>query len=93
MIRTLARSLRQYRKSSVTAILLSILEVILEIAIPLVMSDLIDRGIQAGNMGEVWRLASPCSSLPFSSLEWAPAAPGWAHVPRWLRRQPARRYV
>lgn len=56
MIRTLARSLRQYRKSSVTAILLSILEVILEIAIPLVMSDLIDRGIQAGNMGEVWRL-------------------------------------
>ena len=56
MIRTFARSLRQYRKSSVTAILLSILEVILEIAIPLVMSDLIDRGIQAGNMGEVWRL-------------------------------------
>ena len=56
MIKTLARSLRQYRKSSVTTILLSILEVILEIAIPLVMSDLIDRGIQAGNMDEVWHL-------------------------------------
>ena len=56
MIKPLARSLRQYRKSSVTTILLSILEVILEIAIPLVMSDLIDRGIQVGNMGEIWRL-------------------------------------
>ena len=69
MIRTLARSLRQYRKSSVTAILLSILEVILEIAIPLVMSDLIDRGIQAGNMGEVWRWhrpARPCRSRVWS---------------------------
>ena len=48
--------MRQYRKSSVITVLLSILEVILEIAIPLLMSDLIDRGIQAGNMGEVWRL-------------------------------------
>lgn len=74
MIRTLARSLRQYRKSSVTAILLSILEVILEIAIPLVMSDLIDRGIQAGNMGEVWRLG--IALLVLAILEFGVGAGG-----------------
>lgn len=74
MIRTLARSLRQYRKSSVTAILLSILEVILEIAIPLVMSDLIDRGIQAGNMGEIWRLG--IALLVLAVLEFGVGAGG-----------------
>lgn len=74
MIRTLGRSLRQYRKSSVTAILLSILEVILEIAIPLVMSDLIDRGIQAGNMGEVWRLG--IALLVLAVLEFGVGADG-----------------
>ena len=74
MIRTLGRSLRQYRKSSVTAILLSILEVILEIAIPLVMSDLIDRGIQAGNMGEIWRLG--IALLVLAVLEFGVGAGG-----------------
>ena len=74
MIRTLARSLRQYRKSSVIAILLSILEVILEIAIPLVMSDLIDRGIQVGNMGEVWRLG--IALLVLAVLEFGVGAGG-----------------
>ena len=74
MIRTLARSLRQYRQSSVAAILLSILEVILEIAIPLVMSDLIDRGIQAGNMGEVWRLG--IALLVLAVLEFGVGAGG-----------------
>lgn len=74
MIRTLARSLRQYRKSSVTAIPLSVLEVILEIAIPLVMSDLIDRGIQAGNMGEVWRLG--IALLVLAVLEFGAGAGG-----------------
>ena len=74
MIRTLARSLRQYRQSSVAAILLSILEVILEIAIPLVMSDLIDRGIQAGNMGEVWHLG--IALLVLAVLEFGVGAGG-----------------
>ena len=72
MIKTLARSLRQYRKSSVVTILLSILEVILEIAIPLVMSDLIDRGIQAGNMDEVWHLG--IALLVLAVLEFAVGA-------------------
>ncbi|MGN0659412.1 MAG: ABC transporter ATP-binding protein [Emergencia sp.] len=55
MIRTLARSLREHRKGSVITILLSVLEVVFEILIPLCMADLIDYGIEAGNMGIVGR--------------------------------------
>ena len=55
MIRTLSGSLRQYKRASLLTILLSILEVVFEIVIPLCMSDLIDFGIEAGAMNVVWK--------------------------------------
>lgn len=55
MIRTLARSLREYKKSSVLAIFLSILEVAFEIIIPLCMAEMIDKGIDLGDMNSVWK--------------------------------------
>ena len=53
MIKTLASSLREYRKSSWATVLLSILEVVFEIVIPLYMANLIDYGIEGGTMGAV----------------------------------------
>lgn len=55
MIKRLAKSLRQYKKDAVITILLSMLEVVFEIVIPLCMAELIDRGIEPGSMPEVWR--------------------------------------
>lgn len=55
MIKTLAKSLREYKKGSLLTILLSILEVVFEIIIPLSMSNLIDFGIDQGNMNAVWK--------------------------------------
>ena len=55
MIRTLARSLREYKKSSVLAIFLSILEAAFEIIIPLCMAEMIDKGIDLGDMNSVWK--------------------------------------
>lgn len=55
MIKTLLRSLREYKKGSVITILLSILEAAFEILIPLRMADLIDQGIDLGNMAAVWK--------------------------------------
>ncbi len=55
MIKTLAKSLREYKRGSVITILLSILEVVFEILIPLCMASLIDKGIDLGNMREVWK--------------------------------------
>ena len=54
MLKTLAGSLREYKKSSFAAIFFSGIEVIFEIVIPLCMSDLIDSGIEKSNMAMVW---------------------------------------
>lgn len=51
----LAKSLREYKKISVCTILLSMLEVVFEIVIPLCMSNLIDFGIEEGEMPAVVR--------------------------------------
>ncbi|MGN0976230.1 MAG: ABC transporter ATP-binding protein [Gemmiger sp.] len=53
MITTLARSLRQHKKSSALAVGLSVLEAAFEIFIPLCMSGLIDYGVEAGSMAQV----------------------------------------
>lgn len=55
MIKTLAGSLRQYKKGSIITIGLSILEAAFEILIPLCMADLIDKGIDLGDMTAVWK--------------------------------------
>lgn len=55
MIKTLLRSLREYKKGSIITILLSILEAAFEILIPLRMADLIDQGIDLGNIAAVWK--------------------------------------
>ncbi len=55
MLKTLAGSLREYKKSSFAAIFFSGIEVIFEIVIPLCMSRLIDDGIDKSNMTMVWK--------------------------------------
>lgn len=55
MIKTLAKSLREYKKGFVITILLSILEAAFEILIPLCMAEVIDKGIDLGNMNAVWK--------------------------------------
>lgn len=55
MLKTLAGSLREYKKSSFAAIFFSGIEVIFEIVIPLCMSNLIDSGIEKSNMTMVWK--------------------------------------
>ena len=53
MIKKLAASIRQYKKVSALAMLFTVLEVGLDILIPRVMADLIDKGIDQGNMNVV----------------------------------------
>ncbi len=55
MLKTLAGSLREYKKSSFAAIFFSVIEVIFEIVIPLCMSNLFDNGIEKSNMSMVWK--------------------------------------
>ena len=55
MIKTLGKSLREYKKPSLATIFLCMIEVVFEIIIPLCMADLIDVGIEEGNMSAVWK--------------------------------------
>lgn len=53
MIKTLAKSIREYKRSSIATPILVALEVAFEIIIPLLMAELIDYGIDRGNMNAV----------------------------------------
>ncbi len=53
MIKTLAGSIRQYKTPSILTVCLMVVEVFLEILIPLIMGNLIDFGIMPGAMGQV----------------------------------------
>lgn len=55
MLKTLLRSLKQHRKGSVITVCLSILEAAFEIFIPLCMAELIDKGVDLGQMRAVWK--------------------------------------
>ena len=55
MIRKLARSIRQYKRDTILTPLSMTLEVIMEVLLPIIMADLIDNGISAGNSAVVWR--------------------------------------
>ena len=67
MIKTLSRSLREYKRGSILTILLSILEAAFEILIPLLMADLIDQGIDLGDMAAVWKFG--IAILIFAALQ------------------------
>ncbi|MDO4300001.1 MAG: ABC transporter ATP-binding protein [Clostridia bacterium] len=54
MIKTLLSQIKQYRKSSLLAPLFSALEVVMEMMIPLIMARIIDKGIESGNIGNVY---------------------------------------
>lgn len=55
MIRKLARSIRQYKRDTILTPLSMTLEVIMEVLLPIIMADLIDNGISAGNSAIIWR--------------------------------------
>ena len=56
MIKRLSQSIRQYRAASVKTPVFVLLEVAMECVIPLLMAELIDRGITAGSMPAILKL-------------------------------------
>lgn len=57
MIKTLARSIREYKKPAILSPICMVGEVAMEVVIPLVMAKLYDYGIVAQNMKVVWTQA------------------------------------
>ena len=68
MLKTLMRQVRQYKTVSIITPIFAALEVLMETLIPFVTAWLIDRGIQAGNMNEIWKYGLLMLALSFLSL-------------------------
>lgn len=56
MIKTLAKSIREYKKQTILTPIFVALEVIMEILIPFVMAKLVDYGIYGNNMPMIYKL-------------------------------------
>ena len=74
MIKTLAKSVRQYKFASIITPILIIFEVILEVMIPYMMADLIDKGIDKGDMDYTWKLGLILAGTALLSLLFAAVA-------------------
>ena len=55
MIKRLLKSVREFKKDALLTPFFVVLEVVMEVVIPAVMALLIDRGIDAHDMGEIWK--------------------------------------
>lgn len=54
MIKTLLGQVKQYKKASLLTPFFTALEVLMEVLIPFVTAKIIDKGIEAGNMKNVY---------------------------------------
>ena len=55
MIKRLLKSVREFKKDALLTPFFVVFEVVMEVVIPAVMALLIDRGIDAHDMGEIWK--------------------------------------
>lgn len=68
MIKTLIKYVGEYKKDSIKTPIYMIFEVLFEILIPFVTASIIDKGIQAGDMGKVCMYGGIMLILAFASL-------------------------
>ena len=68
MIKKLARYIRGYKKDSILTPIFVMLEVIMEVLIPFLMADLIDKGIDGGNIPLIIKLGVALLIGAFISL-------------------------
>lgn len=54
MIKTLVRQIKEYKSASIVTPIFMILEVAMEMVIPLLMASIIDDGVQAGDMKHIF---------------------------------------
>ena len=73
-MRTVLRYVKNYKKDSFLTILFTVLEVFMEVLLPFVTSYIIDKGIEAGNINNVYKfgglmLVMAALSLVFGALD------------------------
>ena len=56
MIRTLLKEVREFKRASLITPVFMILEVLMEMLIPFLMASIIDKGINAGDIGHIYKV-------------------------------------
>ena len=91
MVKRLMKSIREYKVASIKAPIYVSLEVVMEVVIPLIMADLIDQGINGGNMPYILKtglilVLAALMSLCFGALAGKYAAMASAGFAKNLRK-------
>ena len=68
MIKTLLKQVKQYKRESLLTPLFTALEVLLEVLIPFITASIIDKGIEQGNIGQVYFYGGLMLIIAFLSL-------------------------
>ncbi len=68
MLKTLSGQIREYRNASILTPIWTAMEVVMDVLIPYVTASLIDKGINAGNMENVWFYGAVMLGMAFLSL-------------------------
>ncbi len=55
MLRTLLKEVKEYKKASIATPFFMILEVAMEMMIPLLMASIIDKGVESGDMNHIYK--------------------------------------
>ena len=56
MFQTLLKEVREYKRASIATPLFMLLEVLMETMIPYLMASIIDKGVNAGDLGHIYRV-------------------------------------
>ena len=71
MIKTLLKQVKQYKTVSILTPVFIILEVIMEVLLPYITANIIDKGINAGDMNKVYFYGTAMLAMAFLSLSFA----------------------
>jgi ABC-type multidrug transport system fused ATPase/permease subunit len=58
VIKTLSKQIKEYKGASIGTPLCMLLEVAMEMIIPLLMASIIDKGVNAGDMGHIYKIGA-----------------------------------
>ena len=74
MLKPLLAQVKEFKRSSILAPVFMVLEVLMELAIPLMMASIIDDGVNRGDMGHVCRVGALMACMALLSLSFGAAS-------------------
>ncbi len=80
MVKTILKSVRQYKAASIVTPILIVFEAALEVTIPYLMANLIDNGVDKGDIDYTWKMGLILAATALLSLIFAAFAGKFAAV-------------